>query len=290
MAKPGKQKKILFYSPDPIKFAIRKALFQCLQQMQNNELGVMFGRDNKPVHQFRVGLRRLRFAIALVDSNTLFPNSLLEDIRWIGCSLGKVRDFEVLAESIKKMALTGGGCDDVLDFVQGKAEKLRKSMVGCLSSARYHQLILNAQRGAYELDLNTKGDGDSSRNFACELLRENHWHLLAQLRKLDELSEKRRHKLRIEIKRQRFVMEFILSETESEYFYLLSRLQRGLGDLNDNAVACRLVKKIFRTKNFPVEVESVIIQALSEKDLSDFEYTKEKYRQFLTQTPDFLMN
>lgn len=290
MVKPEKQKHILGYSPDSTKLAIRTALFRCVQQMQNNELGVMFERDKKYVHQFRVGLRRLRFAIGLVDSDNLFPCSLLSDIRWVGDCLGKVRDYEVLAQSIKTIELNEPGCQALADFVQGKAEKLRKSTTECLLSTRYQRLILDIQSGAYGINLLEIDDVSFSRKYVCELLRENHHHLLAGLGKLEELPEKRRHKLRIKIKRQRFILEFILSDTESEYFYLLSRLQRGLGDLNDNAVARRLVKKISKAMSSSAEVESVILRALSEKDIGDLAYAKEKHRKFLAQSPEFLMN
>jgi inorganic triphosphatase YgiF len=84
---------------DTVEAAFECIVQNCLAQIQGNELGVVKSDDAEPVHQMRVGIRRLRSALDLVEPLLVFPVSLEAELKWIAGKLGAARDWEVLATS-----------------------------------------------------------------------------------------------------------------------------------------------------------------------------------------------
>src|SRR3972149_4394086 len=76
----------------------------CLAQMQANETGVGAGRDLEFLHQYRVGLRRLRSSFGLFRPLLASESAaaLLQEMRWLSAYLGAARDWDVFCEQTLK--------------------------------------------------------------------------------------------------------------------------------------------------------------------------------------------
>lgn len=74
----------------------------CLEQMAANEAGVIDGRDPEFLHQFRVGMRRLRVALALErdPARRRELERLRPELRWLGSMLGPARNWDVFATEL----------------------------------------------------------------------------------------------------------------------------------------------------------------------------------------------
>ena len=74
------------------------ALRAQLEAVHAHELGARAGRDPEDLHEMRVGVRRLR--AILRASHPMFERKWVEslrgELRWLGTSLGHVRDLDVL--------------------------------------------------------------------------------------------------------------------------------------------------------------------------------------------------
>ncbi|MGB9110801.1 MAG: inorganic triphosphatase, partial [Telluria sp.] len=79
--------------------ALAAILRNCLEQMQANEGGVLAG-EMESLHQMRVGLRRLRAAMAMVKDLAQLPAPLAADLEWLAGELGDARNWDVFIESL----------------------------------------------------------------------------------------------------------------------------------------------------------------------------------------------
>jgi triphosphatase len=79
--------------------ALAAILRNCLEQMQANEPGVLAG-EVESLHQMRVGLRRLRAAMAMVKDLVQLPAPLAADVEWLAGELGDARNWDVFIESL----------------------------------------------------------------------------------------------------------------------------------------------------------------------------------------------
>ena len=107
--------------------------------------------DPEYVHQSRVALRRVRSAIRLFDrEHRDVPQSLADELQWFARTLGKARDWDVLAdetlpslaEGIGVDAMKIAGCESECNGAGEAREKIRKAA----RSARYAALVLNGER------------------------------------------------------------------------------------------------------------------------------------------------
>ena len=77
--------------------AFAAVAFHCLAHLQNNEIGLLAGRNPEYLHQTRVALRRLRSAFRVFD--TVIPRSHfaqnLDELKSAAHLLGEARDLDV---------------------------------------------------------------------------------------------------------------------------------------------------------------------------------------------------
>ena len=73
-------------------------LRECLEQIAANKAVVQDLADPEGPHQLRVGLRRLRSAIAALSTVVDSPEMMRlgQEARWLGREVGKLRDIEVV--------------------------------------------------------------------------------------------------------------------------------------------------------------------------------------------------
>lgn len=235
----------------------------CLHHLAANEPAVR-ALDAEGVHQMRVGLRRLRAAIAvfsdlLDDDETAHIKS---GLKWLGGELGPARDLDVyVTGNIKPLQRTLPGKRG-LEGLQGDLDARRSDAFArarkAVELARYRALVLDTLGWIEGGEWTTTDDElikarrrRNAADFAREELARRLRKVTRKAKRLGKLDARRRHKLRIGIKKLRYAGEFFaalftgrkaqkrLRRFERE----LERLQDGLGALNDIAVHQNLAGK-----------------------------------------------
>lgn len=231
----------------------------CLAQMRGNEAGVLQGNDPESVHQMRVGLRRLRSALRLFSTWIAFPPPLQQELTWLGDQLGTARDADVLADStllkVTAACPQDAGVLRLRRFASKTAAQNRRRAGSAVASARYSRLMLSAvdwlEASRWHDALDPPAPKALTRPLnprGRQILKRLHDRLLQRGRRLAQGTPKERHRVRIAAKNARYATEFFQSlrpaRRVARYVRRLAALQDALGDLNDAAVADRLIHDI----------------------------------------------
>ena len=197
-----------------------------LAQIVANVAGALKGRDPEYLHQLRVGIRRLRAVFRIFRKITSNAKPLDRRLRRLLPPLGEARDWDVL----------------VARFGRGQAEQ-RTAQARCrkvLRGAEFKAALAQAQRWAAE---HSRVGRAPLTAFAGKALGRLHRKALKRGQNIDWRDAKRRHALRIAIKRLRYGCDFFAPCFAGSLNYLrsLAKLQDLLGELNDIAVARRLL-------------------------------------------------
>jgi len=202
--------------------------------------------DVEAVHQIRVAITRLRAAVTFfapiaVDAEWL---RLKKEIAWLNASLGAARDADVVMEYARRkryrawaQQMTGGHLDR-------RRTRDRRRLVRCLRSVRFRRLIAALagwiEQGPWLARWTRRTDAEPLEVYCVRELNRWRERLIVKGRQLKTLDASRRHRLRIKVKRFRYMLE-ALTETvpvrgRGEFRHLqrpAKRLQRTLGDLRD---------------------------------------------------------
>jgi inorganic triphosphatase YgiF len=233
--------------------AFRAVGQNCLRQIIVNEPGMCAG-DASSLHQMRIGLRRLRAAIAAFDKVVADDDKkrIKAELKWITNELGPARDLDVFEADVLKPARAASEGDAKLAetrraFDESRA-KAYASAAGSVRSDRFRNDLLDVaawiEAGPWTRD-------DDLRDRREKPIAEHAARMLAGARKkirkrgvdLRTLSAKERHKLRIRAKNLRYATEFFAgafpgeeNEKRREAAHTaLKDLQDHLGALNDLA-------------------------------------------------------
>jgi CHAD domain-containing protein len=204
----------------------------------------------------RVGLRRLRSALrafrALVPKAAAKP--LVKRLRALMPSLGAARDWDVFCEGIVGVSTQAPerapAMAALLARARGKRSVARRRARLTASSPKLQAFLLRALRWVTDAPWRSRAAGAerSLARFAIEALDGLHAPALKQARGIDWGNAERRHRLRIRMKRLRYACDFFAPSfpgaAARPYLKRLGALQDILGDLNDIAVARRLLSEI----------------------------------------------
>ena len=242
--------------------ALRAVLGACLAQVLRNAGEVASGRfEPEHVHQWRVGLRRMRCALRLFEATVPeIPVDWEVVLADLFRQLGAARDRDAFAQSWLPQLRAAGAPDGGLGLGEdpgATATAAGRSATGALDplcvlarSPEFTAVALAVQRfvlcdrappasGAGRAEA-PAGDADLRAVLAPRLAR---WHrqVRRDARRFAELDDPARHRLRKRIKRLRYSLEFVASlGGRKRVARLLARLapvQEGLGDFNDLCVA-----------------------------------------------------
>jgi CHAD domain-containing protein len=240
--------------------AFRAIALGCLRHLAANEPAVR-DQDAEGVHQMRVGLRRLRAAIAvfadlLDDDETA---RIKAELKWITGELGPARDLDVYVTGNIKPLQRTLPAKRHLESLRGDLETSRKGAFDraakAVLSARYRALVLDTlawiEGGAWTTsddELTKARRRRKARDFAREELARRLKKVSKRAKRLAKLDARRRHKLRIGIKKLRYAAGFFTSLFSGRkaqrrlrrFARGLKQLQDRLGALNDIAVHERL--------------------------------------------------
>ncbi|HLH92934.1 MAG TPA: CHAD domain-containing protein [Xanthobacteraceae bacterium] len=248
--------------------AFRAIALGCLHHLAANEAAVR-GHDSEGVHQMRVGLRRLRAAIA-VFSDLLDDDEtarIKAELKWLTAELGPARDLDVyVTGNIKPLRRTLPGKRHI-ESLQGDLETSRKGAFAraakAVVSARYRALVLDTLAWIESGEWTTSDDElikaqrrRKALAFAREELARRLKKVSKRAKRLAELDARQRHKLRIGIKKLRYAGDFfagLFSGRKAQkrlrrFLRGLKGLQDRLGALNDIAVHERLAGRYVGTR------------------------------------------
>lgn len=230
------------------------ALFAAaLTQAGANARGVAHGRDPEYLHQMRVGLRRLRSALLafrdLVPKKTAQP--LVQRLRTLMPDLGAARDWDVFSESLVHLATQEPAraplLAPLLARARAKRAAVRRRARIAAASPKLQAFLLRALRWVDSAPCEKTAEGSLSA-FAAAALERLHAKALREARAIDWADAERRHRLRIRTKRLRYACDFFAASfagaAARPYIKRLAALQDILGELNDIAVARRLLAEL----------------------------------------------
>jgi triphosphatase len=240
--------------------AFRAVAHNCLRQILGNETATRAGRAES-LHQMRIGLRRLRAALAIFAAAVSDEQMqrIKAELKWVTRELGPARDLDVFAANV----LTPSRDSDPGDIdmaaahrnFDAKRDAAYARAAAALGSSRFRNAILDL---AEWIETGLCDDQDEDRKASRDRsVAEHARKALARLRKwvkrkgadLRQLNVAQRHRLRIRSKRLRYATEFFATtfsgETtagrRSESLAALKDLQDSLGRLNDIATHHELI-------------------------------------------------
>jgi len=249
--------------------AFRIIARSCLAQIVANEAGVQ-GRDSEALHQIRIGMRRLRAAISLFSemlagTQTEFVKS---ELKWITAESSLARDLdvhisEVLAPSRNEHESNADFQSLCRDFERRRAEAFHRA-ADAFRSDRYRYLLIELaawiEVGTWS---NLDDDAKRARNerpieiYAAEQLTRRRKKIVKKAKIFCRLQPEQRHRLRIAVKKFRYIAEFVGSvfpakkstKRRTALLGSVKRIQNCLGALNDIAVHEKLHFDVIRERD-----------------------------------------
>jgi inorganic triphosphatase YgiF len=235
--------------------AFRAIAQSCLRQIMANEPSMCAGQAES-LHQMRIGLRRLRAAIAVfadvVDDDDV--GKIKGELKWITKELGPARDLDVFGADVLHPLRAKRPEDAGLAASHRQFEEKRMAAYARAAAAarslRFRAAMLDLaewiETGPWSVD-----DDKQRKALRPRPVAEHAEKKLARLRKriknkgadLRHRSVKQRHRLRIRAKRLRYATEFFAgtfpgearAKRRTESLSALKDLQDALGGLNDLA-------------------------------------------------------
>ena len=245
----------------PAAEAFRAIARSCLRQIIVNEPAMCAGRA-EGLHQMRIGLRRLRAAIALfadvVEGED--QEKIKTELKWITQALGPARDLDVFAADVLEPLRAARPTDAELASTHRNFEAKHKEAyihaASAVRSARFRAAKLDLaewiETGAW-----ASAGGEHREALRARTAADHANVKLTKLRKrikrkgcdLRDLSVKQRHKLRIGAKRLRYATEFFATtfpgeagaKRRQDSLAALKDVQDTLGALNDLATRQALI-------------------------------------------------
>lgn len=251
--------------------ALQALIWSCLLHLQSNLRGAMTSDDAEYLHQMRVALRRLRVVLRLTGKfradDTL--GALSKDVAALCVALGRIREWDVfIAETMQPMCARMAGHAG-LQALLATSERQRAAhyagLRGAEQARELQRLLLRFalwMSGAY---WEAPGGEAASplRDFAARHLRKLSRRFEESGRQLDSLDEAKLHALRIVAKKLRYSAEFFATlygrRKTGPFLAALSKVQDVLGQINDVAVAHRLLDGLAAQPELAAHQEAVAL-------------------------------
>jgi inorganic triphosphatase YgiF len=245
---PEKAKPIALEDGMDCASAFRAIAENCLRQVVNNAeiIGV---EETEGLHQMRVGLRRLRAAIAMFSKMTGDSEQarIKAELKWITNELGPARDLDVIITDILKPLDKHGHHAEAHRAFAAARDKAYAAAKSAIASDRFRSLLLDLVEwivvGPWTTDPDKARRGRDIAEHAAKRLTRMRDFVREKGLKLRELDPKPRHKLRIKAKNMRYAIEFLdaifpggeHAKRRETALSALKDLQDELGALNDFA-------------------------------------------------------
>lgn len=230
--------------------ALRRILQVLRETMQQNEAGVVADIDTEFLHDFRVAVRRTRSALGQLKGVFSADDTerFRRDFAGIGKATNLLRDLDVYLldrrhyEAMLPEALQGA-LAPLFEHLEMERGKALQEVTDMLRSRRYARQMENWE--TFLAPETNRSDGpDAGRpviELARERIRQRHQRILKRGGKIDQRSpDEKLHRLRIECKKLRYLLEFFSSlfpkDEMSRQVKQLKKLQDHLGRFQDICV------------------------------------------------------
>lgn len=237
---------------------------ECLHQVAANAPGLLGDDDPEWVHQMRIGTRRLRSCLRLVErcAPSVALRRLTGDVKWLAAALGIARDWDVFVrETLPPLAAwfaqdlaTAPGLKRLRARARMRQRRALAAAREAVGSPRFQRMLL---AGGYLCAAPRFAAGDAAQSddvlgehataFATALLARRHRKLEQSAGALDSGSPEERHAVRIAAKRLRYIAEFFAPlfprKRSKAYLKALAAVQDVLGRLNDANTALRVANE-----------------------------------------------
>lgn len=218
--------------------------WNCLYQLLANYPLVIATDHPEAVHQCRIAIRRMRIAFEIFSP--CLPERqrprLNAGIKAAGRILGRARDLHVLHLRLKDAA-DDAGSRSVLGAIERALAQATQQAGDMLASTAFQRLLFEAAH-AVEVGHAQDPTGDGPlRPFAAEILSRSRRRLLSADQRLDTMSKRDTHRLRIHAKELRYACAFFRSlwprSGGNNFSARLELVQDRLGKLHDLMVASK---------------------------------------------------
>lgn len=240
--------------------AARALVAASLSQLQANEEGLLGSDDPEFVHQARVALRRMRSALRMfrdvigTDRGKAWRDAFGEAAR----ALGVARDWDVFATETLPRLLPARAqaklARKLAASAQAQRMRAREGAREAIRSRQYARAILDLAHWLSQAQDAEGAKEEALERFAAKLIRKRHKRLVAGARRLAELPAEERHRVRIDAKRLRYVVDGLACVFDGRkvgaYVDCLIGLQDELGKANDAATALHLIEKLDPPESF----------------------------------------
>jgi len=212
----------------------------CLRHFRLNEPVVAETRDVEALHQVRVAIRRLRSALALFRPAVRDSESkrIQKELRWLIAELGDARNLDVFLERNLPA--------DQRAFIEERRTDAYDRAIAAMDSARSRQLMLDLLAWTFAGNWQAKARAKIPLQRFLKRRIDRIWSKVAKSNHVAALSDAKRHKLRIRVKKLRYGLEFAdvlqCGRTHKKTFMkALKQTQELLGSLHDIVTARSLV-------------------------------------------------
>lgn len=261
---------------------LQTLIWSCLSHLQGNlrgAMGSMQEHDAEYLHQMRVALRRVRVALRLAGIIHADEElaALREALAILGSTLGRIREWDVF------ISHTVIPADNLIEGDTGK-QNMQELLASCEGQRADSYVCLRAQarelqslllrfaiwmNGPFWYD--AERVAPKKRDFAKRNLQKLYQRYLKAGRNLHELDARQLHALRIQSKKLRYSADFFAPlydrHKSTDFLCALSEVQELLGEINDIAVAHRLLDEL--AANQPMYCEVIaFIRSSVDADLS----------------------
>lgn len=248
--------------------SVRIIFRRLFSTLENNEPGTKQNIDSEFLHDFRVAIRRTRALLG--QSKEILPIDPVEDFArefaWLAKATGAMRDLDVQLLNFEsyRQAIPVSIREDIQPlhaFLTAKQTDAQSDLVKVLESDRYRRLKKKwktfldrpIEEKPKEILANTR-----VKQIADDSIRRVYTRIRRKGRAIDSDTEPARlHRLRIQCKKLRYLIEFFESLYPGEKIRLLIKalkgLQDNLGSFQDLAVQ---EKKLRQTSTELMELRS----------------------------------
>ncbi|RLK54617.1 CHAD domain-containing protein [Actinokineospora cianjurensis] len=244
---------------------IRARLSAQVEELATRTEGAREGSDPEHVHQMRVAVRRARAAL---KAGMPLPE-LDAELKWLGGSLGAVRDLDVQLDSLRARAI--GFDEEELAAVETLLHGLvvqrraaRQTMRRVLRSKRYRKLLEAVRAAAASGTVVAVPDSDADEPPALvSVVRKPHRKLMRAAEALGENPpDDDLHELRIHGKRLRYAAEMAEPAARKRIKVLVAatkEFQDILGDHQDAVIAEDTIRALLTDLGDGVPVTVVFV-------------------------------
>ena len=233
---------------DPVPEAARKIILFHFEDMVAHEDGTKVGEDIEELHDMRVASRRLRSAFSLfrkpLGRELLEP--FREDLRWLGRTLGTVRDLDVGMAYMTSIGSKATGDEaEAIRIVLGQManawDSARAPLLACLASDRYRNFKERFSEFLLSPWLFAKcpGYGTALEDFVPALMSKRLKRVRSYRELIDNATSEDLHALRIDCKRLRYAAEFVrhcYPRALQGWIDRVVEVQNALGEIHDRDV------------------------------------------------------